>query len=79
MKSIKVTLDVSKDFKDAVLNGGDYVFSKTLDGCGAGPAQEGPGDDQIEFEMWEDGFPALEHWLNHYYPDDIKGITQEPC
>lgn len=79
MKEITVTLDVTKDFKAAVLAGSDVVFNKTLDGCGAGPdIRDVTGKDQVEFEMWEDGFASLEHWLQEYYPQDVLGITRTP-
>ena len=79
MKEITVTLDLTPTFKRAVLNGSDYVFNKTLDGCGAGPdIRNIAGKDQVEFEMWEDGFASLEHWLNEYYPNDVLGITRTP-
>lgn len=79
MKEITVILDVSKDFKSAALNGTDQIFNRTLDGCGAGPEiREIPGQDKIEFDMWEDGFESLEHWLKEYYAQDVTGITIAP-
>lgn len=78
MKSIKVTLDVTPAFKQAALAGNAPVFGRLLDGCGADNPSDVPGKDQIEFEMWEDGFSSLEHWLKEQFPNDVLNITRMP-
>lgn len=78
MKSIKVTLDVTPAFKQAVLNGGNYAFAKLIDSCGADNPSDVPGMDQVEFEMWEDGYPTLEQWLKSSFSSDVLNITRVP-
>lgn len=78
MQAINVTLELTAQFKSAVLNGSDSAFGKLLDGCGADAPKDVPGTNQIEFDMWEDGYSTLEHWLKDQYPQDVISITRTP-